>query len=223
VINKLSGESQSNRGNVQVNMGFTGINYDNDPRYKNTGVQRPALTQHTAEKHFLQQLTALSSVILHLTNNTVFNDEHRNNIFSNMITNNSIISSNNNNIIEGYTASYTNKNIMIKGHVDSMNDTVNGYDSVICCNKHIRYGGQITRVSHLAYGKKCCSDYFKREKLMNIVSKSLYKKLDITPLNHIYMGEHLLGTQKKTMKIITAHMNKNVFYSGFAFIIQRVI
>ena len=132
VINDLTGEKVSSRGNVQVNTGYTGVNYDREQNKKKDGIQRPALLKDTSEHHLIKMMLNMSTLISNLTTGLVFSDNGRNDTFAKRIPEMNGYDDKTVNIIEGYTASYTTRKKRVKGHVDQMNDPGEVYNTVVC-------------------------------------------------------------------------------------------
>lgn len=61
-----------------------------------------------------------------------------------------------------------------------------------------------------------------RKEEMDVVSKKIYQKIDKIPLSQLHIGRHNLNDTDEIWMIVAPHMNRNVFYSGFAYFLRQL-
>jgi len=212
------------RGNDQYNVGFTGQSYDTEYEKKYPGVKKPSLSRKHGSDIDLKNMKTLSKIIKTIKGNECFAEEHRNTIFANTIPTKFQKESTDEIVTEGYTAAITNRKKILQCHVDGKNDRRKGYDTVICCSAHIVQDDSIQRVAALGYGKKCCSDFFKRNQETKIWKSKLEVIWDNLPLQDMLIGKHLHKSFKTnntitphniSVCVTNAHCNKLVYFSAF--------
>ena len=144
----------SKRNNYQINAGFCSQSFSS---YTFSKISEPKMLSITKNPFIIKSMEFLTKVIdilyYHRQNDLIhnlFNNQERNEIFSNKI---SIL-----NRIEGLTIATYKSHDLLHYHIDNNNCRVEGYNYVIGVSKC----DFTTRRVFIGYGKKVCNDYFLR-------------------------------------------------------------